>query len=109
MKPHDDLAPESELQTLRDIAVHRPVIEQAKGMVMLSNVVDEHAAFTVLREISQRTNTKLYDVAAVIVATGSNTTADLDDEAAAAVLTQAREAGLGGPFAELENFESDQS
>ncbi|ANZ36037.1 hypothetical protein BBK82_08105 [Lentzea guizhouensis] len=108
MKPRDKLDPESELQTLRDIAVHRPVIEQAKGMVMLSNSVDEHAAFTTLREISQRTNTKLYDVAAIIVATGSDTTIDLDDEAVAAVLAQARETGLGGPF-DTGNIETDQS
>jgi ANTAR domain len=58
----------------------------------------EDQAFTVLQEISQRTNIKLHHVAAIIVATGSSTTTQIDNEVAQAVLAAVRHTGLGGPF-----------
>jgi GAF domain-containing protein len=46
----------------------RAVIEQAKGVVMLEEGVDADAAWQHLSKASQRTNTKVHDVAAGIVA-----------------------------------------
>jgi len=46
----------------------RAVIEQAKGVVMLEEGVDADAAWQHLSRASQRTNTKVHDVAAGIVA-----------------------------------------
>ncbi|WP_191300071.1 ANTAR domain-containing protein [Lentzea cavernae] len=108
MNSHDGTDPDTELQTLRNIAVHRPVIEQAKGMVMLICSCDDPTAFTLLREISQRTNTKLHDVSAVVVAIGSNTTTELNDEVVQAVLAEARAAGLSGLFADKGSAVSDR-
>jgi len=46
---------------------HRAVIEQAKGMLMLTRRIDADAAFLELCRHSQHTNTKLHEVAAGIV------------------------------------------
>jgi GAF domain-containing protein len=46
---------------------HRDVIGQAKGILMAQQHIDADAAFTVLRRASQRSNTKLYDVARELV------------------------------------------
>ena len=59
---------EQEVAGLRLAMDTRAVIEQAKGMVMLSLKIDADAAFQVLVERSQRTNTKLVEVAREIVA-----------------------------------------
>lgn len=64
-----DLA-EHELAGLRTAMATRGVIEQAKGMVMLTLKIDADAAFEVLVKRSQATNTKLVDVAREIVASG---------------------------------------
>ncbi|MEU7480576.1 ANTAR domain-containing protein [Lentzea sp. NPDC042327] len=109
MKPHDQVDVETELKTLRDIAVHRPEIEQAKGMVRLLLSFDDETAFTVLREISQRSNIKLYDVAAIMVAVGSGGSPDRNEAVVAAVLTEVRAHGLGGPFAGAETASTDRS
>ncbi|WP_250548555.1 PAS and ANTAR domain-containing protein [Pseudonocardia sp. H11422] len=65
---------ESELAEVRERAdqlAHalrtRPVIEQAKGMLMLVHRCSEQTAFEVLRGVSQASNRKLRDVAAEIV------------------------------------------
>ncbi|HEU5486586.1 MAG TPA: ANTAR domain-containing protein [Microlunatus sp.] len=47
---------------------HRAVIEQAKGMLMLTERLDADAAFAVLAQRSQAANTKLHLVAAELVA-----------------------------------------
>jgi AmiR/NasT family two-component response regulator len=47
----------------------RAVIEQAKGVLMAQRGVDAEQAFEILRQASQRSNRKLRDVAAGIVAT----------------------------------------
>jgi GAF domain-containing protein len=47
---------------------HRAVIEQAKGILMGAQGIDEEAAFAMLVTASQRENTKLRDVAHRIVA-----------------------------------------
>jgi AmiR/NasT family two-component response regulator len=48
----------------------RAVIEQAKGMIMITLKVDADAAFEVLVRRSQNSHVKLAEVAAEIVATG---------------------------------------
>lgn len=57
----------AEIDGLRAAMEHRAVIEQAKGMIMAAIKVDAHAAFEVLVHRSQRSHTKLHEVAAGIV------------------------------------------
>jgi len=45
----------------------RALIEQAKGTLMERHKINEDKAFTILTHASQRTNTKLRDVAAELV------------------------------------------
>ena len=47
---------------------HRAVIEQAKGMLMVTHRVDADTAFELLRHHSQNTNTKVHHLAAHLVA-----------------------------------------
>jgi AmiR/NasT family two-component response regulator len=49
----------------------RACIEQAKGILMERHKIKEDAAFTILTHASQRTNTKLRDVAAELVRTST--------------------------------------
>jgi AmiR/NasT family two-component response regulator len=49
----------------------RALIEQAKGILMERHKITEDEAFTILTHASQRTNTKLRDVAAELVRTGA--------------------------------------
>ncbi|MHA6792572.1 ANTAR domain-containing protein [Pseudonocardia bannensis] len=61
----------AELRERADQLAHalrtRPVIEQAKGMLMLMHRCSEQKAFDLLRGLSQASNRKLRDVAAEIV------------------------------------------
>ena len=59
------------LNQLRIIMMSRALIEQAKGILMERHKVTEDQAFTILTHASQRTNTKLRDVAAELVQTGA--------------------------------------
>ncbi|HJR25908.1 MAG TPA: GAF and ANTAR domain-containing protein [Acidimicrobiales bacterium] len=52
---------------LSEAMEHRSVIEQAKGMLMAAQGIDEDAAFQLLISASQRENVKLRDVAQRIV------------------------------------------
>jgi GAF domain-containing protein len=52
---------------MRQAMASRSVIEQAKGMLMLRQGVDEDAAFDLLRAASSRSNRKLRDIAQSIV------------------------------------------
>jgi hypothetical protein len=49
-------------------AKHRAVIEQAKGILMLTYRIDADTAFELLRRHSQTTNTKVHDLAAHLIA-----------------------------------------
>ena len=49
----------------------RACIEQAKGILMERHKIKEDEAFTILTHASQRTNTKLGDVADEVVRTGA--------------------------------------
>src|SRR5215212_3195107 len=60
-----------DLAHLRIAMTSRAVIEQAKGILMERHKVTEDQAFTILTHASQRTNTKLRDVAADLVRTGA--------------------------------------
>lgn len=48
----------------------RAVIEQAKGMIMLTLKIDADAAFKVLAQRSQVSHTKLVEIAREVVAAG---------------------------------------
>lgn len=65
----------AELAQLRQALESRPVIDQARGMVMAIGPCTSEAAWTVLVETSQRTNTKLRKVAEALVASTDGTTA----------------------------------
>ncbi|MCW2605443.1 MAG: histidine kinase [Frankiales bacterium] len=54
-------------EQLRQAMESREVIEQAKGIIMGARRVDADEAFTVLVELSQRSNRKLRDVAQALV------------------------------------------
>jgi hypothetical protein len=56
-----------ELDGLRTAMSSRAVIEQAKGMLMVTRKIDPDAAFAVLVELSQTSHRKLADVAALLV------------------------------------------
>jgi GAF domain-containing protein len=60
-----------DLSLLRTVMTSRACIEQAKGILMERHKITEDEAFTMLTHTSQRTNTKLRDVAAELVQTGT--------------------------------------
>jgi GAF domain-containing protein len=60
-----------DLTQLRTVMMSRALIEQAKGILMERHKIKEDEAFTILTHASQRTNTKLRDVAAELVRTGA--------------------------------------
>ena len=59
------------LTQLHTVMTSRACIEQAKGILMERHKITEDEAFTILTHASQRTNTKLRDVAAELVRTGT--------------------------------------
>lgn len=63
-----------ELAHMRIAMSSRSVIDQAKGMLMERHQIDQEQAFAMLTRASQATNTKLRDVAAVLVRTGQTST-----------------------------------
>ena len=60
-----------DLTQLRTAMMSRACIEQAKGILMERHKIKEDEAFTILTHASQRTNTKLRDVASELVRTGA--------------------------------------
>jgi GAF domain-containing protein len=60
-----------DLSHLRIAMMSRAYIEQAKGILMERHKIKEDEAFTILTHASQRTNTKLRDVAVELVRTGA--------------------------------------
>jgi GAF domain-containing protein len=59
-----------DLSQLRTTMMSRACIEQAKGILMERHKIKEDEAFTILTHASQRTNTKLRDVAEELIRTG---------------------------------------
>ncbi|MEV4603944.1 ANTAR domain-containing protein [Amycolatopsis sp. NPDC049253] len=82
------------VKQLEDALATRAVIEQAKGMIMVLRSWSADDAFAALREVSQYTNVKLPDVAAVVVAAGTRRTAAVPEDTTAAVLVGLRSAGI---------------
>ncbi|MER5209325.1 ANTAR domain-containing protein [Streptomyces sp. NPDC002838] len=64
---------QEEVDQLRQAITSRPVIDQARGILMATHAITSDEAWTVLREASQLSNTKLRTVAASLTAsTGSD-------------------------------------
>lgn len=61
----------AQVNQLREALSTQPVIEKAKGMLMLVRGWTAAEAFDALRDISQHSNIKLHDVASIVVASGS--------------------------------------
>jgi GAF domain-containing protein len=61
---------------LTEALVTRDLIGQAKGILMAQGAADDHAAFGMLVEASQRSNVKLHEVARRVVASVSGQPAD---------------------------------
>ncbi|WP_051812603.1 ANTAR domain-containing protein [Streptomyces sp. NRRL S-340] len=59
---------EQEVRQLRRALVSRPVIDQARGILMAAHACTAQQAWDILREASQRSNTKLRTVAAAVTA-----------------------------------------
>jgi anti-anti-sigma factor len=57
---------EEEIAQLRHAIVSRPVIDQARGMLMAAHGCTSQEAWTILRETSQLSNTKLRTVATLL-------------------------------------------
>ncbi|MBD9732697.1 ANTAR domain-containing protein [Streptomyces sp. H28] len=61
---------EEEVQQLKDAVVSHAVVDQAIGMIVALGRVSPDEGWTVLREVSQRTNIKLRNVADLILVWG---------------------------------------
>lgn len=67
----EDLRAESEkVAQLSDAVQTRDVIGQAKGILMERHKISDQEAFAFLCRVSNRTNTKLYEVAVQLARTG---------------------------------------
>jgi len=58
----------AEVEQLRRAIVSRPAIDQARGVLMATHACTSDQAWDILREASQRSNTKLREVAAAVTA-----------------------------------------
>ncbi|MDH6627213.1 response regulator NasT [Streptomyces sp. LBL] len=66
---------QDEVEQLRQALASRPVIDQARGILMATHSCTSDEAWTILRQTSQLSNTKLRTVAAAVTAsTGSDGT-----------------------------------
>ncbi|WP_410671572.1 ANTAR domain-containing protein [Amycolatopsis sp. cmx-4-68] len=98
-KTADDTDSAAENEQLREALCSRPVIDQAKGMVMLVRGWPAARAFAALVTVSQHCNVKLRDVATVVVAAGSHAEPGLADrETERAVLAAVRVHVFGTSF-----------
>ncbi|KOU56876.1 hypothetical protein ADK57_40815 [Streptomyces sp. MMG1533] len=59
---------QAEVDQLRQAIASRPVIDQARGILMATHACTSDEAWTILREASQLSNTKLRTVAAAVTA-----------------------------------------
>ncbi|NUP14826.1 MAG: ANTAR domain-containing protein [Streptomyces sp.] len=78
----------TEVRQLRQAIVSRPVIDQARGMLMATHACTSDDAWHILRETSQLSNTKLHTVAAALTA-GAGTDGPPPSEAIRAALRTA--------------------
>ncbi|MFB7930540.1 MULTISPECIES: ANTAR domain-containing protein [Streptomyces] len=63
---------QSEVEQLRQAIASRPVIDQARGILMATHGCTSDQAWHILRETSQLSNTKLRDVAAAVTASAQS-------------------------------------
>ncbi|MFK0118518.1 ANTAR domain-containing protein [Streptomyces sp. NPDC090994] len=63
---------QEEVEQLRQAIVSRPVIDQARGVLMAVHSCTSEAAWDILREASQLSNTKLRTVAEAVTASAGN-------------------------------------
>lgn len=99
VKRHTNQTAQETIDQLEEALATLPVIEQAKGMLMVLRNWNSHQAFRALREISQNTNVKLHDVAAIVVASGSRERTSLPhSEDVDRVLDEVRKNVLGRSF-----------
>ncbi|MFJ9924905.1 anti-anti-sigma factor [Streptomyces misionensis] len=61
----------AEIAQLRHALDSRPVIDQARGVLMAAHGCTPDTAWDILRETSQRTNTKLRHIAAAVIASAA--------------------------------------
>lgn len=64
--PSDPVALQAQIQDLQRALLSLPLIEQAKGVVMQQFRVDAETAFAVLDRVSQDTNIKIREIAALV-------------------------------------------
>ncbi|MFH8344165.1 ANTAR domain-containing response regulator [Streptomyces sp. NPDC018045] len=73
--PHGDAAVVDRLREenaqLRQALGSRPVIDQARGILMAAESCSPEQAWDILRQTSQHTNTKLHEVAGEVVASAT--------------------------------------
>ncbi|MGW7256304.1 ANTAR domain-containing protein [Streptomyces sp. NPDC054834] len=62
---------EEEIDQLRRAIVSRPLIDQARGVLMATHACTSDEAWDILRETSQLSNTKLHTVAEAVTATST--------------------------------------
>jgi AmiR/NasT family two-component response regulator len=63
---------QAEVEQLRHAIASRPVIDQARGILMATHGCTSEEAWNLLRETSQLSNTKLRTVAAAITSSAGN-------------------------------------
>ncbi|MEV0977974.1 ANTAR domain-containing protein [Streptomyces sp. NPDC049915] len=76
-----------EIAQLRQAIASRPVIDQARGMLMAAHGCTSQEAWTILRETSQLSNTKLRTVAAMVTAGAGSEGTPLPDDIRSALRT----------------------
>ncbi|MFC6707064.1 ANTAR domain-containing protein [Flexivirga alba] len=64
--PPDMAALQEQIRGLQSALLSLPVIEQAKGVVMLQYRIDAETAFAVLDRVSRDTNIKIREIAALV-------------------------------------------
>ncbi|MFE9438192.1 ANTAR domain-containing protein [Streptomyces sp. NPDC006602] len=80
---------QEEVDQLRQAIVSRPVIDQARGILMATHACTSDEAWTILREASQLSNTKLRTVAAAVTASTGSDGSPPPEELRAALRTAA--------------------
>ncbi|MFR0352416.1 ANTAR domain-containing protein [Streptomyces sediminimaris] len=76
-----------EVRQLRQAIVSRPVVDQARGVLMATHSCTSDEAWNILREASQLSNTKLRTVAAVVTALATTNGTDPPEELRLALRT----------------------
>ncbi|WP_217240488.1 ANTAR domain-containing response regulator [Streptomyces sp. AC555_RSS877] len=84
---------QDEVAQLRQAIASRPVIDQARGILMATHACTSDEAWTILREASQLSNTKLRTVAAAVTASAGTDGPPPPEDVRAALRTAATRHG----------------